>query len=114
MADDLHAVKIGQTPAVEGFRECFPQDVGRTVEVGVDDRTAPGLIQAAEAVLPVHALISGRATFSVELVLCIIPILIHRDRIHVREANVSDLTSIPHAFTARLIQSVRRGALCDF
>ena len=35
MADDLHAVKIGQTPAVEGFRECFPQDVGRTVEVGI-------------------------------------------------------------------------------
>ena len=88
MADDLHAVKIGQTPAVEGFRECFPQDVGRTVEVGIDDRTVPCLIQAAEAVLPVHALISGRVTFPGEPVLCTIPILIHRDRIHVREAGL--------------------------
>ena len=31
-----------------------------------------------------------------------------------KEANLSNLTSIPHAFTARLIRSVRRGTLCDF
>lgn len=85
MADNYHTVKIRRRFFCESVWECFPQDICRSIQVGVDDIAGFCCIKPAEAILFVHSLVMYRSPLSGEGGFSFL-ITVYRDKIPVRKA----------------------------